>query len=194
MRIIAGRLRRKTLKAPKGNLTRPTSDRTREAIFSMLEARMNVQGTRVLDLFAGTGALGLEAISRGADTVTFVETSGPVLRVARQNAEDLGVSDVCWFLRADANTYMQRYRGAAWDVVFADPPYALAQLTDLPALVLPHLNRGGWFVLEHDKRHDFGRHPHLDTARAYGRTTVSLFYVPESQDESEEDATIESKE
>lgn len=185
MRIIAGRLRRKTLKAPKGNLTRPTSDRTREAIFSMLEARYDLEGVRVLDLFAGTGALGLEAISRGAELATFVESSGPVLKYTRHNAEHLGVTDYCWFLRADALAYMDRYQGSAWDIVFADPPYDLPRLPELPALVLPHLEPRGLFVLEHDKRHSFTSHPQLETARPYGRTTVSLFAAPQESEDQE---------
>lgn len=175
MRIIAGRLRRRSLQAPKGRLTRPTSDRVREAIFSLIESRLVLDGADVLDLFAGTGALGLEAISRGAVAVTMVEANAAVLKVARQNAADLGVDDALDALRADAVAFLERYSGPSFDLILADPPYALDTLRRLPDLALPRLKPHGLFVLEHDKRHDFTDHPHLETSRPYGRTIVSLF-------------------
>ncbi len=177
MRIIAGRLKRRSLKAPKGHLTRPTSDRTRESIFNLLEARLDLDGVDVLDLFAGTGALGLEAISRGAAAATFIEHNGRVLKVARQNADDLDVSDQCVFLRADAVTYLERYSGPPFDVIFADPPYELEALPRLPGLAIPHVKPHGYFVLEHDTRIFFEDHANLDTHRPYGRTIVSLFHA-----------------
>ena len=175
MRIIAGRLGRRRLRAPKGLLTRPTSDRTREAIFNLVESRLSLDGAVVLDLFAGTGALGLEALSRGAAAVTFVEKQAGVLKFTRLNADDLGVADLCWFLRTDAVTYLERYKGPPFDVIFADPPYDLDTLSRLPDLAVPHLSPDGLFILEHDKRMFFDEHLHLDTHRAYGRTVVSIF-------------------
>ena len=175
MRIIAGRLKRQTLKAPKGHLTRPTSDRTRVSIFILVDARLHLADADVLDLFAGTGALGLEAISRGATAVTFVERSGRVLKYARQNAEALDVADHCWFIRSDAVSYLERYNGPPYDVIFADPPYHLEDLPRLPELALPHVKADGLFILEHDSRIFFDEHPHLDTHRPYGRTIVSVF-------------------
>lgn len=175
MRIIAGRLRRQTLKAPRGHLTRPTADRTREALFNLVASRIDLAGADVLDLFAGTGALGLEAISRGAAAVTFVEHSSQVLKYARQNAADLGVAEACVFMRDDAVAYLERYSGPPFDLILADPPYDLEALRRLPALALPHLEPHGLFILEHDTRHHFDDHPHLDTSRAYGRTIVTVF-------------------
>ncbi|GIV59663.1 RsmD family RNA methyltransferase [Rhodocaloribacter litoris] len=175
MRIIAGRLRRRSLRAPAGHLTRPTTDRTRESLFHLVESRLDLEGADVLDLFAGTGALGFEALSRGGRAVTFVEHDGRVLRYTRQNAEDLDVLESCTFLRADAVTYLQRYDGPPFDLILADPPYTLPAIPRLPGLALPHLKPGGLFVLEHDRRHRFTDHPALDTSRPYGRTTVSVF-------------------
>jgi 16S rRNA (guanine966-N2)-methyltransferase len=175
MRIIAGRFRRKSLRSPKGHLTRPTTDRTRESLFHLVESRMTLEGADVLDLFAGTGALGLEALSRGAVAVTFVELQGPVLAYARENARALGVEDHCVFLRADAVEYLRRYSGPPFDLILADPPYDLPELPQLPELALPLVKPHGLFILEHDKRHCFEGHPHLDTSRAYGRTIVSVF-------------------
>lgn len=181
MRITGGRLARRTIDAPKGDATRPTTDRTREALFSALAARTRLDGARVADLFAGSGALGLEALSRGAAHATFVERHGPALAVARANAASLGVTEACAFVRADALAWLARTNaGAGFDVVFADPPYALDAIPRLPALVAPHLAPGGLFVLEHDARHAFDADPVADApplvwTRAYGRTVVSVF-------------------
>ncbi len=175
MRIIAGRLRRRALRAPKGLLTRPTTDRVREALFNLIDSRLDLNGAVVLDLFAGTGSLGLEAVSRGAAAVSFVELQARVLKLTRQNAADLDVTDLCWFLRADAVSYLERYNGPPFDLILADPPYDLEALPRLPDLAVPHLKPGGLFLLEHDARLSFDDHPHLDTSRPYGRTIVSVF-------------------
>ena len=129
-----------------------------------------------------TGSLGLEAVSRGAATVSFVEMQAGVLKVARQNAADLGVADLCRFLRADAVAYLERYHGPPFDLILADPPYDLEALPSLPDLALPHLNPGGLFLLEHDARLTFDGHPHLDTSRPYGRTIVSVFRANSPED------------
>jgi 16S rRNA (guanine(966)-N(2))-methyltransferase RsmD len=178
MRIIAGRHRRKSLQAPKGYLTRPTTDRTRESLFNLVDSRMDLEGADVLDLFAGTGALGLEAVSRGAASVVFVENNAEVLKYTRRNAASLDTEEACWFIRSDVLMYLSRYEGPPFDLVLADPPYELDRLTDLPDLVLPHVKPDGLFVLEHDARHSFSEHPLLNVSRPYGRTIVSVFRPP----------------
>lgn len=178
MRIIAGKFARRKLFSPKGHLTRPTMSQTRESLFHLVDSRMRLDGAHVLDLFAGTGAIGLEALSRGAESVTFVEKVGKVLGFARRNAEELGVEDQCMFIRTDAVSYLERYSGPPFDLIVADPPYELPAMPRMPELALPHVADGGLFVLEHDKRIFFDedpRHPALDTCRPYGRTFVSLF-------------------
>ncbi|MEL6444893.1 MAG: 16S rRNA (guanine(966)-N(2))-methyltransferase RsmD [Bacteroidota bacterium] len=175
MRIIAGRLRRRTFKAPDDLSTRPTTDRVRESIFNVLEARIDFHGLQVLDLFAGTGALGFEAISRGASFVTFVEQNSKVVKIARENAEALGIADQGSFLRGDAVAFLERTPGPRYGLVFADPPYELEAMDRMPELAQPHLAPGGLFVLEHSKAHTFDDHPRLVTSRRYGRTVVSVF-------------------
>ncbi len=175
MRIIAGRFKRHALKAPEGHRTRPTTSRTRESLFNLVQSRMSLAGAEVMDLFAGTGALGLEAISRGAGFVTFVEMKPDVLAVARENAARLGVEAQGLFVRLDAVAFMEQYGGPAVDLIMADPPYTLEAMRRLPDLALPHLNPGGLFTLEHDTHHFFDEHPNLDTSRPYGRTIVSVF-------------------
>jgi 16S rRNA (guanine(966)-N(2))-methyltransferase RsmD len=140
---------------------------------------MGLSGARVLDLFAGTGALGLEAISRGAEHATFVEQHGPTLALARRNARDLGVAEACAFVRADAVAYasahVARQRGGTFDLVLADPPYALDALAALPAALRPLLAPDGLLMLEHDRRHEFSDDPACVFARDYGSTRVSIF-------------------
>ncbi len=167
-------LARRPLDAPKGDRTRPTTDRVREALFSALGSRLDLAGARVLDLFAGSGALGLEAVSRGAAHATLVERHGPTLALARRNAQTLGVADRVATVRADALVHLDR-ADATFDLVMADPPYDLAEIPTLPALARSRLAPGGLFVLEHDARHAFDDAPGLVWTRAYGRTVLSVF-------------------
>jgi len=178
MKIIAGEFGGHGLKSPRGHETRPSTARVRESLFSLVDARIYLDGAEILDLFAGTGALGLEAISRGAALVTFVESDGQVLDYARANAEKLGVEDRCIFIQGDAVDYIRQYKGPELDLVMADPPYKLDAMRDLPDLALPHLQVDGVFTLEHSAHDWFDDHPHLMTSRPYGRTIVSLFRPP----------------
>jgi len=178
MRIIAGEYGGHGLKSPSGHETRPSTARVRESLFSLVDARIYLEGAEVLDLFSGTGALGLEAISRGASLVTFVEEKGSVLDYARANAEKLGVEDKCIFIQADAVEYLRQYEGPELDLIMADPPYKLGAMRELPDLAIPKLHVDGVFTLEHSSHDWFDEHPHLMTSRPYGRTIVSLFRPP----------------
>ena len=178
MRVTGGALARRTLEAPKGRHTRPTTDRVREALFNLVGARLDLDGAAVLDLFAGSGALGVEALSRGGAHATFVERHGPTLAVARRNADALGLAERAAFVRADALAALRQPAGplaARFDLVLADPPYSLDALPDLPALARPRLAPGGLLALEHDARHTFDAAPGWLLSRAYGGTVVSLF-------------------
>jgi 16S rRNA (guanine966-N2)-methyltransferase len=175
MQIIAGRFGGHGLKSPSGHKTRPSTARTRESLFGLIDARIYLEGAEVLDLFAGTGALGLEAISRGAALVTFVEQKREVLDYARQNAEKLGVEDRCIFIQGDAVEYLRNYSGPELDLIMADPPYELEAMQEMPDLAIPHLQTDGVFTLEHSSHDWFDEHPRLMTSRPYGRTIVSLF-------------------
>ncbi len=175
MRIVGGRFRRATIKAPKGTDVRPTTDRVREAVFNVLHARDALDGALVLDLFAGTGALGFEALSRGAKRAVFVEVASSVLRTTRENANTLGIEEACSFTTADVLHWLGRPVRQPFDLIFADPPYDFEELPSLPALVRPHLAETGLFILEHDARHTFGEEPALLMSRAYGKTVVSMF-------------------
>ncbi|MGA2538954.1 MAG: 16S rRNA (guanine(966)-N(2))-methyltransferase RsmD [Terracidiphilus sp.] len=127
MRIIAGSLRSRTLEAPAGLATRPTSDRLRETLFNVLMSRNQAPrlgGARFLDLYAGSGAVGIEALSRGAASVDFVERAEPALRVLRANLARLGLTAGFSILAASVGTVLRRMKPAdAFDVIFLDPPY-----------------------------------------------------------------------
>lgn len=121
MRIIAGRWRGHTITAPPGEKTRPTTDRVREAWMSALQH--DLPGARVLDLFAGSGALGLEALSRGAVHVTFVEKAPGPLRALQTNVDRLHAAEDVAVVKADALRYVDALDAGAFDLVLADPPY-----------------------------------------------------------------------
>jgi len=129
MRVIAGTLRRRTLEAPAGLKTRPTSDRLRETLFNVLAPRM--EGARFLDLYAGSGAVGIEAASRGAANVVLVERADPALKVLRGNLEKLGLRGEVRVEAVSVGAFLRRVRPQSsamrFDVVFLDPPYEAAE-------------------------------------------------------------------
>jgi 16S rRNA (guanine966-N2)-methyltransferase len=176
VRIVAGERRGARLAAPPGRSTRPTSDRVREALFAIL---VDVSGARVLEPFAGTGALGFEALSRGAATAVFCELDGAALAVLRENAARLRYADRCTIKRQDGRRRLAADSAAhvTYDLVLLDPPYRmLPSLTadldrHLPAVLAP----GGRAVLESDAR---AAAPTLGlpalTERVYGGTRVTI--------------------
>lgn len=179
MRIVGGSLGGRVLRAPAGRATRPTSEKVREALFNILGS---VEGDHILDLFAGSGALGIEALSRGAARVTFVDAGKPALTAVRANLAQLGVTDRAEVIAADAVATAARLVPAVpWRVVFVDPPYAseLAQKVVL-ALPLSHLAPGAVVVIEHDRRNappeELGSLLRTDQRR-YGDTMISFFEV-----------------
>ena len=131
MRVISGSLRRRALEAPRGLATRPTSDRLRETLFNVLAPR--IEGAGFLDLYAGSGAVGIEALSRGAARVVFVERARPALKVLRSNLERLGLRSGFRVENAGVMAYLRREgadRASTFDVVFLDPPYEAADEYD----------------------------------------------------------------
>lgn len=129
MRIVAGELRGRRIVAPKGTVTRPTTDKARQATFNALGSLNAVVGARVLDLFAGSGALGIEALSRGAAHCTFVERDRVALDALRLNIESLGLRERTSVIRGDALVYAGTVRDAT--LVLADPPYDFVQWPEL---------------------------------------------------------------
>lgn len=180
MRVIAGKARGRKLQSLAGRSVRPTSDRVKEALFSMLESRCDLGGARVLDLFAGSGALGIEALSRGAAEVVFVERDPAAARVVRRN---LSVCDgTTALLPMDARRALEELEraGSRFDVVFLDPPYASDEgeksLVVLGAGDL--VAQSGLVVRESDSTVEPDErigHLGLILTRRYGNTRISVY-------------------
>jgi 16S rRNA (guanine(966)-N(2))-methyltransferase RsmD len=174
MRIIAGTYGGRRLQAPPGEATRPTSDRVREALFSILGDR--VAGARVLDLFAGSGALGLEALSRGASAVTFVDSAPAAIRAVKANLAALGAE--AEVVRSDAPRWLRSApaAGRQYSLLFLDPPYRLAGELGavLPAALGPVLAEGALVVAESDRRAPLELTFPLTDERRYGDTLIRI--------------------
>lgn len=176
MRIITGKLKGRKIPTPKTDKLRPTSDRTKEGLFSVIQARTWLENTRTLDLFAGSGNLGFEAISRGAATCLFVDQEKEHLNYIDKLAGTFGISSQVQTIRASVEKHLEK-NGGAYDFIFADPPYDYHLMEEMIEIVLENswLSSNGWFILEHDKRHDFSSHQNCVFSKAYGRTIVSIF-------------------
>jgi 16S rRNA (guanine(966)-N(2))-methyltransferase RsmD len=175
MRVVAGRFGGRSLVAPRGRAVRPTSDRVREALFSILGPD-SVEGARVLDLFAGSGALGIEALSRGAGEVSFVDSSGAAVAAVRRNLAALEVEPEV--RRQDALAYLRSASRDArlYDLVFLDPPYrhASALGPQLSIALGPVLAPGARVVAESDRRARLELDLPLLDERRYGDTLIRI--------------------
>ena len=140
MRLIAGEFRGRRIDAPKGMSTRPTTDRTRESLFNLLASRRPLEGLRVIDLFAGSGALGLEAMSRGASFALFIEMAAPARGAIRTNIESLGLQGRTALFRRDATSLGVPGTMQPFDIAFLDPPYGKG----LGEKAIAALVGGGW--------------------------------------------------
>jgi 16S rRNA (guanine966-N2)-methyltransferase len=170
VRIVAGEFRSRRLVAPAGTDTRPTSDRAREALFAMLG---DVTGVRALDLFAGSGALGLEALSRGAASADFVELNPPSLRALEANIAALGVDGQARIHRGDALRFAEHLPAGAYDVAFADPPYNRDDAVRLVALF-----RRTPFARILSVEHRAAERLEGDSTRRYGDTALTFCHAP----------------
>lgn len=174
MRIVAGLYGGRKLQVPKGHDIRPTSDKVRGAIFNTLGSYIDAEGVHVLDAFCGTGALGLEAISRGASRCVFIDKAGTSIDLAKENADSLNIADQCDFVLGDAAKVQLNQQ---FDLVFLDPPYGQGLLVP----VLEHLVRQellcdyAMCVLESEKQLDLTASESFETLKEkeYGDTRVT---------------------
>jgi 16S rRNA (guanine966-N2)-methyltransferase len=179
MRIIAGEWRGRQIEAPPGRATRPTADRVRETLFSMLASRLgSFEDLRVADLFAGSGALGLEALSRGAAFAKFVESDTAAATIIKRNAENLGASDRVRILGGSA---LALSRSEPFDLIFADPPYSAGSGSAVVQAVAEAewLAAGGWLSVEtsRDDTVDPGLFE-IEAMRKVGRARLTLLRRP----------------
>lgn len=190
LRIIAGRFRGRRLQTPEGPAVRPTADAMKETIYNVLGGV--VRDARVADLFAGSGSLGLEALSRGARAVVFVEEASAALAALRANIQALGVQDESSVVRADAVGYLGRGGPDPFDVVLADPPYAHGAESALLAAARQRVAPGGWLVLQHGRQWEAPAAPpgwRRQRPRRFGATTIEFFVREEARD-GEPDGTV----
>ncbi len=176
MRIVAGQWRGRPLVAPKGELTRPTADRTRETLFSMLVSRIgSFEGLRIADLYAGSGALAFEALSRGAARAVLIENDRAALDVIAANAARLGATGM---VEVRAMSAARLPRQAPFDLVLADPPYATGSGTEVAKAVAEAewLSPGGWLAIETAKGNAVDAPPTLsiEATRDVGRARLTL--------------------
>ncbi|HEX2568917.1 MAG TPA: 16S rRNA (guanine(966)-N(2))-methyltransferase RsmD [Polyangia bacterium] len=193
MRIIAGAFGGRRLVTPRGLATRPTADRVKEAIFNILGPPRAENGAavpfRVLDLYAGSGALGLEAISRGADEAVLVETDRPAIQAATRNVAALGLEARVRIVQGDAAVVLRRLPGPfSW--VFLDPPYGMGAIERVLRLLGDGvlLTPGAVVLAEHDAREaPADRHGRLalEERRRYGQTAVSFYRLAATEPEPE---------
>ncbi len=175
MRVTGGSLKGRRPQLVKGFKGRPTTDFGRESLFNLLRSRVDIEGADVLDLFAGTGMVGLEFASRGCSSVTAVEMDIRAVR-AIQNMFRVFELENSQVIRGNALDFIKRAM-TSYDVIFADPPYGLEGLEGIPKRVMESaiLEPGGWLILEHGERTDVSEIPGFQECRHYGHVHFSLF-------------------
>lgn len=178
MRIIAGEFKGRAIKAPKGSGTRPTTDRVRESLFSILQNL--IEDARILDVFAGSGALSLEAVSRGAEQAVLIEKDWDSLDIIKENINKLGCGDRIQVIDGDALKVLYTLPSQSFDLIFLDPPYGMdIEYTVIDIMIEKELiDENSIIILEHDKKHkpDMDSRPlRMVKSKTYGGTTLSFY-------------------
>jgi 16S rRNA (guanine966-N2)-methyltransferase len=175
MRIISGKFKGRRISAPTNITARPTTDFAKEGLFNLLNNRIDFENIQVLDLFAGTGGIGIEFVSRGADNVTAIELNDRHCAFIRKICAELKI-DNHTLIKTDVFKYLKSTSGK-YDLIFADPPYELKQIAEIPDLVFEAhiLAVDGLFILEHSSKDNFSKHPNFSDHRAYGNVNFSFF-------------------
>ena len=183
MQVQAGKYRGRKIRHIPSRDIRPCSSRVKKSLFDTIGARIDFEDIDVLDLFAGFGNLGFEALSRGARSACFVEQNRHALEVMKGTAADLGVTSISRFVMADVTAFLKRQEGVSYDLVFCDPPY---RWEDYPSLVRAIVTSGvlaseGLLLMEHHASHDFSTLSGYLFHKDYGTTRVSFFTTDTGQ-------------
>jgi len=175
MRIISGKYKGRRFDIPKNFKARPTTDFAKENIFNVLANQIDFEGITALDLFAGTGSIGLEFCSRGCREVVCIESDAVHYAFIKKVKAELKDEQLIP-IRADVMKFIPSVK-RSFDCIFADPPYDLKQISQIPDLILSHLllNPNGIFVMEHSKENDFSHLPGFMQRRVYGAVNFSIF-------------------
>ena len=183
MRIIRGKYGKRRFDVPRNITARPTTDFAKENIFNVIENIEDIEGKNVLDLFAGTGAISLEFLSRGARSVTSVEMAATQVNFIRSVKEKLA-DDALRIIRGDVFKFLASAH-RPYDIVFADPPYDHPRFDEIPALILDSgaVKPGSLVIVEHNDKHDFSALPGFEQHRSYGSVNFSIFRISEPVDD-----------
>lgn len=179
MRIIRGKYGRRRFDVPTNITARPTTDFARENIFNVIENLVDIEGSKVLDLFAGTGAVSFEFLSREAAHVTCVEKASTQYNFIKKVAALLGAENDITVIRGDALRYLASSALTPYDIVFADPPYTMPGFAEIPEKILNSkaVKPGTLVIVEHNATHDFSALPGFRERRTYGSVNFSIFTV-----------------
>jgi len=182
MRIIRGIYGRRRFKVPTSFSARPTTDFAKENLFNVLDNFIEWEEIKALDLFAGTGGISFEMLSRGCPSVTAVELNNKHALFIESVAKELHAEELN-LIRGDVLRYLSSAASPAFDLIFADPPYDLPDLPNLPNLVLNGnlLKERGVFILEHSKTNNFSTMPYFSQQRVYGSVNFSIFIKAEAK-------------
>ena len=177
MRIISGRYSRRILHPPKNLPVRPTTDMAKESLFNILNNQLYFEGKYVLDLFAGSGSISLEFVSRGASAVLAVDSNQRCVAWIRDIAKKLETKEIT-VLRSDAFRFITQ-NPSQFDIIFADPPYNMEGIETVSLQVFDNnlLKPGGILIIEHPKHIDFSHQPHFTEHRKYGKVNFSFFVL-----------------
>lgn len=179
MRIVGGTFSGRRFSPPTTTPARPTTDVAKEGLFNTLQNLIDLEGIKTCDLFGGTGSISYELASRGAADLTLIERDLGNINFIKKIAGELGIRDILNIIRGDVFKFMKQ-NTEQYDFIFAGPPYALANIDDIPLLVFEKhmLAPGGIFVLEHTPRNDYQQLPHFLRMKNYGTTIFSFFQQP----------------
>jgi len=177
MRIISGKYKGRRISAPSNITARPTTDFAKEGLFNLLNNRMYFEGIDVLDLFAGTGGISIEFVSRDCKSVISIEQNDRHCAFIRKVCGELKIDNLS-LLKADVFRFINTCH-TQFDMIFADPPYELNKIEEIPDLIFGHnlLKADGLFVLEHSAKTKFTNHPNFADHRNYGNVNFSFFEV-----------------
>lgn len=176
MRIVSGKYKRRIIQPPKNLPVRPTTDMAKESLFNILGNLIDFHGMKVLDLFAGTGNISYEFVSRGCSSVTAIEKDFGCVKFIKQTSEKLQMPELR-VIKQDVFRFIDSSK-SKYNVIFADPPYSLEKIAGLPDMIFNNsmLADEGWFILEHPREHDFSEHNYFHDHRKYGSVNFTIFH------------------
>lgn len=175
MRIISGTYKGRRISAPSNITARPTTDFAKEGLFNLLNNRIDFEDIDVLDLFAGTGGIGIEFVSRGCNSAISIEQNERHCAFIRKVCEELKIKNLS-LMKTDVFRFINSCH-SKFDLIFADPPYELKELKEIPDIIFKNqlLKEDGLFILEHSSKDSFVSHPNFDDHRNYGNVNFSFF-------------------